>query len=176
MRSFIIILFLSNALFGQVSSKNKKAPKTFSINGKVLITNSYFGGMEPEQGELELLSKPGPYSGKVFYVRKGKINDLKSPIVTSFTVNSKGEFSIKLPIGTFSIIQKEQVKKLNLKEYQLGEYYPVGKECLENWWRTPYYILDVKENETYDLEFNFHRRCFIESDIPCIDYIGPLPP
>lgn len=176
MRILFLFLSLNTILFGQVTTKKNSGVKKISVNGKVFITTSYCGGMEPDPAELEKMSKPLPYGGKVFYIRKGNKNDLKSPIIMSFTVNSKGEFNIKLPLETYSIIQKEQVKKIKPNDLKLGKNYQISNDCLNEWWAKPYYLLELKENEVYDLEFNFHRRCFIESDIPCIGYFGPLPP
>ena len=50
------------------------------------------------------------------------------------------------------------------------------EKCLKAWWAKPYYLLEVKDKDISDLNFTFHHRCFVPGDIPCINYIGPMPP
>ena len=75
--------------------------------------------------------KPRPYNGKVFYIRKGKVNTTKESVVLSFTVNASGKFSFQLPPGIYSIINKPQVKVLNLKEYQNKRFTKADADCLK---------------------------------------------
>lgn len=158
------------------SSKQKDHIKTYTISGKVTISYSHCGGAMLTEERMKEISQPSPYNGKVFHIRQGAINDLNKPIVTSFTVDANGNFEIKLPKGTYSIIQQEQVQQLDSSKYQSSKYYIVDKPCLQKWWSSPYYLLEVNSKNIKDLAFHFHRRCFIEGDVPCIDYDGPLPP
>ncbi len=169
----VILLFLC---IGFLSAQKTKAVVTYSVCGKVMVTEPYCGGAQPEQGEYELLTAPRPYSGKVFYVRKGDTNSLKQPIVASFTINSTGNFCVQLPKGNYILLQKEQVKKLDTNKYRSSENYQVSQDCLVNWWKTPYYKLKITNDHIQGLEFNFHHQCFVNSDIPCIGYFGPMPP
>lgn len=174
----LILLFVMNtgAIHSQSRSSNEKISQTYSVCGKVMVTEPYCGGAYPEPGELELLTAPRPYTGKVFYVRSGDTNTINKPIVKSFTINTTGNFCIVLPKGKYIFIQKDQVKKLDLKKYELGENYQTSKECLINWWKTPYYKFEIKTENIVDLEFNFYHQCFVDGDTPCIGYFGPMPP
>lgn len=182
-------MVLGGAVFAQTKPKQKVKPKKknvvitpvkgeklFSVSGNVTRTESYCGGVELSPGEYENYHKPQPYSGKVFYVRKGKVNDAKQQIVASFTTNSKGEFKIELPPGEYSIIVKEQAKPLNFKEFPNSDYLHTSEECLKEWWAKPLHVLLISDKEISGLKFNFHWPCFVNSDIPCIRYNGPLPP
>lgn len=158
----------------QVTKSKKEIVHT--ISGKVTQTSSYCGGAMPTEEILQEMSKPVPYAGKVFYVRKGSVNNIKMPIVLSFTVNAKGEFSIDLPPGQYCLIQKEQVKTLNMKNYKSTTDLQIDENCLKEWWAKPYYAFQITDKNITDLKFNFYHACFVNSDIPCIEYVGPMPP
>jgi hypothetical protein len=149
--------------------------KTYSIKGKVTQTFSYCGGAAPSKEMIDNLAKPVAYPGKKFFVRRGKINSTENKIVKSFISDSIGEFSIDLPAGTYSIIQEEQVNEIKAS-HLIKENLEVDSACLQKWWSEPYYILEVNGKNKEPLNFNFHHRCFISSDIPCISYHGPMPP
>lgn len=179
MRLIFCFFMISTFCFSQNkkhASKQKDQNKTFTISGKVTISYSHCGGAMLDQQSMKEITQPKPYSGKVFYIREGAINDLNKPIITSFTVDANGNFELKLPKGTFSIIQKEQVQQLDTSKYESNQYYIVDRSCMQKWWLAPYHLLEVNNKNITDLEFNFHKRCFIEGDLPCIDYHGPLPP
>lgn len=146
------------------------------LSGKVMITYSYCGGAAPTEEMLAALAKPQPYVGKVFYVRKGNRNTLASEIVTRITTDSIGAFSVELAAGTWSLIQEEQVKEIDSNNYKNTATHQVDMDCLRKWWSEPYEIIEIKDSAITDLHFSFHRRCFINSDIPCFNYTGPYPP
>lgn len=184
-RPLIFILsFFSLTLFAQTTKKQTRKDivttavisKKINISGSVMQTSSYCGGAEMPPEMLEEYSKPYPYNGKVFYIRKGKVNTTKEGVVLSFTVNALGKFAFQLPPGTYSMIQEPQLKALNLKNYQISGFTSADADCLKKWWITPYYILEVKDKEISNLNFEFHHPCFVSGDIPCIQYEGTMPP
>lgn len=152
-----------------------KKSKTCLISGLVEQTSSYCGGARPSQQILERLATPTAYPNKIFYIRRGKINCAEAKIITSFTTDSSGKFSISLKPGTYSIIVEDQLNPVDPNKY-VNENQQVDWQCLDEWWTKPYYLLVVKNKNINDLNFVFHHRCFITSDIPCITYKGPLPP
>ena len=167
----------------KASRKNKAASVSvpdqkikFKISGTVNVTTPYCGGAAPSEEIMENSRKPQPYNAKVFYVRKGNINSMKAEIILSFTTNTKGEFVIELPEGTYSIIQKEQTVAFKMKDYKMDKFHIAEESCLKEWWGKPYHVLDIKDKNIEGLIFTFHRQCFVTSDIPCIRYIGPMPP
>lgn len=164
----------TNSVKGAESTKAEQ--KKQRLSGKVTITYSYCGGAAPTEEMMTELAKPQPYVGKVFYVRKGNRNTLASKIVTHFTTDSLGAFSVQLPAGTWSLIQEEQVKEINSSKYKNTASQQVDMDCLKKWWSEPYEIIEIKDSAITDLQFSFHRRCFIDSDLPCINYTGPYPP
>jgi hypothetical protein len=177
---FVVLAISCLGLFGQKTKKQigSTTPvlKKISISGVVMQTSSYCGGAEMPPELFEEYSKPRPYNGKVFYIRKGKVNSINEPVVLSFTVNASGTFSFQLPAGIYSIFQEPQLKPFNKKEYPLGSYTSEEIECLKKWWLKPYFVLEIKEKDITNLNFNFHHECFAINDIPCLQYYGPMPP
>lgn len=160
----------------KASAGHENNPKdTYTVSGSVRQTSSYCGGANPPKELLQQLATPMPYPGKTFYIKKGAVNDLTMPVVTSFTTDSNGHFSTRLPAGTYAILVKEQLTEINAADYQTNTL-SVDKECLAAWWKKPYYLLEIKQQEVASLNFVFHHRCYISSDIPCITYHGPMAP
>ncbi len=164
----LILCFASYIIIAQTKQK-------FTISGKVRHSYAYYGGVEPSEEMLANQTKPRPYVGKTFYIRKGKVNNVKAKIILSFKADTAGNFSFELPPGIYSIIQEPQVKKLNIKFYK-NQNIEADSNCLKNWWEKPYYILEIKDKSISGLDFKFHHPCFISDDIPCLNYIGPMPP
>ncbi len=171
LKLMIVLYTLGGSVYAQ------KANSTlYTISGKVTQTSSYCGGAAPTQEMMENYNTPSKYTGKVFYIRKGRTNTTKQPIVLKFISDSSGNFSFKLPPGDYIIIQKEQVKPLNFKNIRLGFQISLDKPCLKEWWKKPFSILEVQEKDIQNLNFNFHHSCFLPGDLPCRNYTGPLPP
>ena len=152
-----------------------KSFKAYTISGKVTQVFPYCGGAMPTDEILKGLKTPTAFANKKFYLRSGKVNNTKSKIIKSFTTDSSGRFSFRLPVGTYSIILEEQVTKIKAEDYK-KQSQSVDKQCLDEWWAKPYYLLVVKNADIHDLNFSFTHRCFINSDIPCIIYHGPPAP
>lgn len=173
----IVLLFawlISSFCFAQTNKK--KAENVFTISGKVSQTFAYCGGSAPSKEMLDDLKKAQPYAGKFFYVRKGSVNTLKQRVILSFKADTNGNFSFQLPPGIYSIIQQEQLNKINEKEYNKKGYIQTDMKCLKDWWVKPYYVLEIKDKNVTDLHFKFYHPCFVPTDIPCMQYIGPMPP
>jgi hypothetical protein len=145
-----------------------------TITGNVQVVQPYCGGARPTPEIEKNARKPNPFVGKLFYIRKGKTNSIKAKIIDSFIADAQGNFSIKIPKGTYSIIVQEQKNALNIKKYNT-QFQKADSVCLKKWWSTPYHLLIVKTvNEP--LQFMFTNRCYIQSDAPCLYYNGPVHP
>jgi hypothetical protein len=145
-----------------------------SIACNVQVIQPYCGGARPTEQMEQNARTPHAYVGKKFYIRKGKINTCKAKIIDSFTTDAQGNFIIKLPKGTYSIILAEQKNELNESLYNT-KFQKADMACLQKWWSAPYYILMVKAVNK-PLDFLFTNRCYIKSDAPCLQYNGPLHP
>ncbi len=166
------VLFLTS-MFGY--SQTKQAIKKFTVSGKVLQVPSYCGGANPGPEAIAAFEKPQAYPNKVFYIRGGKINTIKQKVVLSFKTDTAGKFSFELEPGIYSIIQDAQLEKMAVTRYQKQQYIQADTACLKNWWKKPYHILEIKD-KSVDLQFSFHHPCFNSYDIPCLQYVGPMPP
>lgn len=150
----------------------------YNISGKILQVGSYCGGAAPSEEMLEEMRKPFPYPTKTLHVRKGTANNSKMPILADIHPDKDGNYNIQLPAGTYCVIVDEQVDALDLNQYNqpANAYLNADLECLKDWWSKPYYLLVVKNKDITGLDFSFQRRCFCDSDIPCLNYSGPMPP
>ena len=155
----------------QVKGKSDKR----TISGKVSQTFDYCGGVEPSPEMLAELTSPQVYPDKKFYIRKDTINSEKKSIILNFISDQDGNFSFQLDPGTYMILLEEQVKKPDLPAYRSSAL-TAEESCIMDWWKKPYYILIVGEQNISGLDFNFYHRCFNKSDIPCVHYNGPMPP
>ncbi len=176
----LLVLLISIGIYANCATKNVTQihlPKrsSFIISGKVSQISAYCGGAKPTQEMLDRLAVPTAYPNKKFYIRKGKVNTLKSKSVTSFTTDSTGAFSISLAPGIHSIIVEEQLNEIKPNDF-VNKNQRVDEKCLNDWWSKPYYLLEIKNKNIVELNFVFHHQCFITNDIPCIYYTGPLPP
>lgn len=146
----------------------------FTISGLVQQRDSYCQGARPTQQILDQVMAPRPFPDKVFYIRKGKTNTADGEIIQSFTTDKEGLFSIKLPPGTYSIIVEEQLKEIDPKDYEKKNL-KVDAQCLAEWWKKPFYQLEVKGQDIDSLAFLITHPCYTRTDIPCVNYTGPLP-
>ena len=157
-QTLLIVLLISISL--------KAKSQTYLITGRVQQTFSYCGGANPTQKILDNYAKPQAFANKKFYIRKGKKNNIHKRIISEFTTDSTGNFSLKLPQGTYSILVEEQVHAIKSKDYA-NKFQTVDESCLQAWWQKPYYLLIVEKNNI-PLNFSFHHQCYIKNDIPCI--------
>ena len=182
---FSLLLFTNCGTKHKASSdKNNptttsSSPKEVSVSGAVTQTNSYCGGARPSDEMLTQLATPRPFPSKKIYVIKGETNTAGREIILSFTSDTAGNFSFKLPAGTYSIILDEQVAAPDSKKYT-SQFVKMDEVCFKDWWAKPYYLLEVPATTTNTsikgLSFEFNHRCFINHDIPCLQYDGPMPP
>ena len=163
----------------KIKSETTSMEKKVAVSGAVTQSFPYCGGARPTKEIMEQLSIASPYSGKKFHVIKGEINTTSHEILLSFTSDSAGNFSFGIVPGTYAIILDEQVQAPDAKKY-ISQFVKMDEACFKDWWTKPYYLLEVPATTTNTsikgLNFEFHHRCFINYDIPCLQYDGPLPP
>jgi hypothetical protein len=158
-----------------IKTQNKQT-KLFKVSGLVTQTSAYCGGAAPTEEMMRQNEIPKPFVGKRFYMKKGKENDAKQQTVLTFTTNEKGEFEFNAAPGTYCFLLEPQMKNLNVKEYNVKGFLTADAACLTKWWKQPYYLLVVKNKDVDGIKFNFHLRCFVSEDLPCVDYVGEMPP
>ena len=151
-----------------------KAQGFYHVSGKVTRSFTYCGGANPPQEVLKSLATRIPYPDKKFHLRKGTVNRIDAGIVKSFISDSLGMFSFDVPPGTYSLILDEQSELLKVNKWERPSL-QIDEKCLKEWWRKPFMILEVKNHDLVLPDFHFQQQCFIDYDIPCIRYTGPLP-
>jgi hypothetical protein len=155
-----------------------KADKA-AISGSVTATHRHCGGMAPTEELLQELATPHPLPGKKFYLVQGDVNRSGREIILTFVTDAAGNFSFKVAPGRYAVLLEEQIQDPNPEKYK-SPTQEIDETCYRKWWARPYYLLEIpvttKPATIKGLNFNFQKRCFIESDVPCLTYTGPAPP
>ena len=147
---------------------------TATVSGAVTRTPAFCGGKLPPE-EIPRPVAVTPFPNKSFHVVRGSTNTTSHEILLSFTSDSAGHFSFRVPPGTYSILADEQAQRPDASRYE-SRFVKMDVACFRDWWAKPYYVLRVSNSNIQGLTFEFEQRCFIEYDIPCLHYDGPLPP
>ena len=159
----------------KAKSETKTVVKKVTVSGNVTQTNAYCGGARPSDEMLAELAIPRSFPNKKFHVIKGETNTASREILLSFTSDSVGNFSFQIVPGTYAIIVDVQAQAPDSKKYT-SQYVKMDSTCFKDWWSKPYYLLEVGNANIKGLNFQFNHRCFVQYDIPCLRYDGPLPP
>ena len=172
-------MFLLLGIF--VVSVNRCRPKMLvaasakKIYGLVTTTSPYCGGARPTDAVVEEMNRPKPYSGKIIYIsRSGEKPDRVTAIKA--VTNDTGYFFIDLGPGRYSFYQEEQLLQIDFSSLDKPGMVEADTTCLRIWKTTPLAEITVADTVGAPLKFNFHRPCFISGDIPCQNYVGPMPP
>ena len=184
MRVFIVIMviFVSGVFISLQRKKSK--PRTielFEVIGMITETQSYCGGAAPPQDLLDELSKPKPIKGYSMYIRKTS-NNIKNPILYIILTDSNGHFKIKLPVGSYSIVDDSKKDSQTYNDY-LNKYRhasesfgPLDEKCYSKYFSTPDFVIKVeKSKKITSLAHNYHRSCSWSRN-PCMEFRGQYPP
>jgi hypothetical protein len=147
--------------------------RTATVSGSVTRTPAFCGGKLPTEG-IDRPVAAVPYPGKTFHVIRGSTNTPSRETVLSFTSDASGHFSFRVPSGVYSILVDEQAQRPDASRYE-SRLVKMDASCFADWWAKPFYVLRVENSNIQGLKFEFEQRCFIEHDIPCMHYDGPLP-
>ena len=176
---FISLLFFNcspkQKATSEKNSGKSTTAKSVTVSGSITQTNAYCGGARPSDEMLQELATPRPFPNKKMHVIKGETNTTAHEIILSFTSDSVGGFSFKIVPGTYAIIVDEQAQAPDSKKYT-SQLVKADETCFKDWWAKPYYLLEVGTANMKGLSFQFNHRCFVQYDIPCLRYDGPLPP
>jgi hypothetical protein len=141
---------------------------------------SYCGGAVPTPEKLKEMETPKPMKGKKYFVRKGNLNSISSPIVAELSLNDMGQFETHLETGIYSVVSSEKKDKvfynemLKLYSKETEHYTVMDKKCLDQWLQTPDFTFEVKGKDTL-VNHNFQEPCSWKK-VPCANYKGPFPP
>ncbi len=148
------------------------------VHGTVTIASNYCGGAAPSREMEEELARPKPYPGKKLYLRKGKTNDVRSPLIDSVITDAEGKFHLQLKPGDYCLLLPEQksMAAFNaLRGYQ--QLVVTDEACFKNWFAKGFYTFRVEEDgHSVEFKLDIFRQCFVPEGVDCLDYIGPYPP
>jgi hypothetical protein len=78
------------------------------IAGKIDNNSEYNGGPPPPQELLDALAVYHPSANQLFYVRNAANYAPFTPIITTFTTDATGTYSLNLPLGTYAIVSQDK--------------------------------------------------------------------
>lgn len=177
LRIAFTMLSLFLLFYNTVAQKESKENKVlYKVEGTLTQSSQYCGGIHPTHEEEAALMTPRPYYSKL-YLRKGKRNRLRAPIIDSTTTDPNGHYTFSLPPGDYVILMPSQKDKKVLRSIKKmkSKHLRVSKLCLIGWWKGGLYKIIVKDRNIEGLDHQFHYRCSVPYPYPCIDYVGPNP-
>src|SRR5262245_20633073 len=175
-QSFVLVPVVCCAM-ASVPTMNSAAGQpragTRTVSGSAIRIPSVCGGRQPPD-RIDRPTAAVPYPSKKFHVIKGSTNTRSREVLLSFTSDSSGRFSFRVPTGVYSILLDEQAQPAEASRYE-SRFVKMDAACFAAWWAKPYYDLRVGNADVENLKFEFAQRCFVDHDIPCLHYDGPLP-
>ncbi len=116
MKSFFLLVYFFAILVFHACLPT--ASTSFLVKGTIEYNSNYCGGAAPPQ---ELLDELAIYRNAVnekYYIRKGNTNTPFTPVFSSFTTDSSGNYSVYLPIGNYAVISQE---KYNMEQGEISD-------------------------------------------------------
>lgn len=98
----IVIVLIVSSCTTSTSSIN------MNITGKIYNNSEYNGGPPPPQEILDALAVYNLSPNQLFYVRNAANYAPYTQIITSFTTDANGNYSLNLPVGSYAIISKDK--------------------------------------------------------------------
>lgn len=149
----------------------------FSIRGKVETSGYYCGGAPPPRRVIENAKRIRPYVDYKIYVIEGKRNKRGAVIIDSTMTNVDGHFRLNLLPGEYVLLSSDQIDRelikmcLNNEDIEITDF-----DCLEEWWQKGLRRLVVKDMPQNDVNFHIQKQCFLPAGVPCLHYVGAMPP
>lgn len=136
MKKIVSLLFILTYFLYSCSSTSTTQNQI--VEGRITNNSVYKGGANPPQEILDGLAVYRPSANQNFYVRNGANYAPFTPIITSFSTDNNGNYTISLPVGSYGIIIQE---KLDFEQN------PVATPDCE-YLQEPDFILTVTNNQT----------------------------
>ncbi len=97
----LVVIILSSCTSNTTSD-------TINITGKINNNSEYNGGAPPPQEVLDALAVYNPSANQLFYVRNAANYAPFTQVITSFTTDANGNYSLNLPVGSYAILCKDK--------------------------------------------------------------------
>lgn len=141
---FLFIILIIFTISCSSSSSSKQV-----IIGHIENNSEYRGGANPPDFLLEELAVYKPSANQTFFVRNAANYQPFIPIITSFSTDANGNFSIDLPKGNYAVICQDK--------YDFEQNPQATIEC--NYLAEPDFTLTINNNQqNYNLQYTNKRN------------------
>lgn len=143
---FLFIILIIFIISCSCSSSSKQV-----ITGHIENNSEYRGGANPPDFILEELAIYKPSANQTFFVRNAANYQPFTPIITSFSTDVNGNFSIDLPEGNYAVICQDK--------YDFEQNPQATIEC--NYLAEPDFTLTITDGQqNYNLQYtNTRNNC-----------------
>lgn len=179
---FFLLLSCGNRKISANIDEETSVINPTGISIQALAHHPYCGGAAPSPEQEK--GYVSPMSNKVFFLKKGVVNNETIPVLQKLITDENGLMQIEhLPAGDYCIIQEK-------KALSFSAFYAAMKvsddnsttknrdeDCFRSWYERPEFSFKVEDTKkiTETMSFTIYMRCFTQGN-PCIYYMGPLPP
>lgn len=182
---FFVLILLSFSIQAQTKKKKKLIKKvtpstiSFIVKGTITETQQYCGGAPPQEDMLKELNTPKPIANYKLYIRKFA-NNISTPIYKTIVTDSLGRYSIKLELGTYSVVDSRKKDKQTyldlIRKYKSATKStgPIDENCLKMHFAQADFMIDVTPEPDKIIDFNYFRTCDY-TGAPCVEFTGPMP-
>jgi hypothetical protein len=126
------------------SCSSSQSIEYLAVAGKIHNNSEYNGGPPPPQELLDALAVYNPSANQLFYVRNAANYAPFTTILTSFTTDAAGNYSLNLPVGTYAVLCKEK--------YEFEQHPMATVDC--SYLQQPDFILTVVDTpQNYDWSY-----------------------
>lgn len=142
-------------LMGLLSAFSGIFAKDILVKGTIMHTRTYCGGAAPSEDMIDKMKKEIPFANHNFVVKKTTTDVNSAPIFKDFTTDEKGNFSISLPKGNYSVFIQEKTQ-----DYEKGIMAQFGRsENCKTWKNTADFTLNVSKKIKSVQTFKMHLTC-----------------
>lgn len=162
----------------QSAAPAKPAGGQYILSGTITETKEVLSGIRPTEEMEKEWRRPKPAIKKTYYIRRGSTNKYTRKMYRVFKTDSAGNFTVKLPPGSWCIVEKPKRDRLKKPDYtaqnkQLRsfEQYQVGdQKCFDEWYAQCDATVEIKDKDITGFNFNIHYSW----NPPCVSG-GPIP-
>ncbi len=129
------------------------AVKVYALNGNIVFTRAYCGGIRPSEETLAEGKKTQPYANHTLFVKQSEGTAWAKTVFHSFATDKRGNFQLELPEGNYGIFTESKTVAYDNKYAQGG-----GKEFCDKWRATPDMLWKIAKN-AQNQSFKLHIPC-----------------
>lgn len=129
--------------------------KDILVKGNIMHTRTYCGGAAPSEDMIDNMKKEIPFANHKFVIKKGTGDLASQTVFKEISTDEKGNFSIALPKGTYSVFIIEKTQ-----DYEKGMMAQFGRsEGCKKWKNAPDFVITVTKKIKAVQTFKMHLGC-----------------